>query len=84
MEPASLIEPATELAHAAGRAILDVYGEEFEVERKADDTPLTRADLAAHRIIAGGLGDLKPALPLISEEGGLPPYSSSNHHKKRS
>ena len=36
---------------------------------KNDDSPLTQADLAAHRIIADGLLKLYPEIPLVSEEG---------------
>ncbi len=74
MNPVQLLEPVAELALAAGRAILEVYREDFDVDRKDDDTPLTRADLAAHRIITAGLGRLTPDLPQISEEGRLPPF----------
>ena len=40
----------------------------IEVSHKADDSPLTEADLAAHRCIAEGLLALQPVLPLLSEE----------------
>ena len=35
---------------------------------KPDGSPLTAADLDAHRVIAGGLADLDGSIPLISEE----------------
>lgn len=54
-------------ARAAGR-VLDVYHSVFEVARKADDSPLTEADLASHRTIAAGLGRLTPGVPILSEE----------------
>ena len=34
---------------AAGQAILEVYERDFEVQSKADESPLTEADLAAHK-----------------------------------
>jgi 3'(2'), 5'-bisphosphate nucleotidase len=44
------------VAREAGAAILQVYGDEdFGVQTKSDDSPLTRADLAAHNIIVEGL-----------------------------
>lgn len=62
------------LARRAGDAILDVYGTEFEVAEKADESPLTRADLASHHVIMDGLGIRDPHTPVISEEGGLPGF----------
>lgn len=52
----------------AGQAILEVYAEEFEVDYKEDDSPLTRADLASHCIIRDALAALTPDIPLLSEE----------------
>ncbi len=56
------------IAIRAGEAILRVYHQEFEVTAKEDQSPLTEADLAAHRIIRDSLAQLEPALPLLSEE----------------
>ncbi|MEQ8860659.1 MAG: 3'(2'),5'-bisphosphate nucleotidase CysQ [Pseudomonadales bacterium] len=57
-----------DLTRRAGDAILAVYRTDFDVETKDDQSPLTQADLAAHRIIVDGLGVLTPDIPLISEE----------------
>ena len=56
------------LARRAGAAILEVYAGSFAVQRKADDSPLTAADLASHRIIVAGLQELTPGIPVLSEE----------------
>jgi len=64
---------AMEAALAAGRAILEVYDSDFEVEHKADDSPLTLADRRAHEIIDSGLEGF--GLPMLSEEGRNIPYS---------
>ena len=69
-----LIEPIAALAVAAGSAILEVYATDFDVQNKADESPLTQADLAAHRCIVRGLAELTPDIPVISEEGGLPEF----------
>jgi 3'(2'), 5'-bisphosphate nucleotidase len=74
MQLEKLIEPAVAIATAAGAAILDVYGTEFDVEAKEDASPLTQADMASHRCIVRGLAELAPELPIVSEEGGLPPF----------
>lgn len=71
MELESLIEPIVALAEDAGRAILEVYSTDFEVQNKEDESPLTQADLASHRWIEAGLLSLTPDIPIISEESGL-------------
>lgn len=64
----TLREDVIALAHEAAAAILAVYGEDFDVERKTDASPLTQADLASHRCIADGLSRLTPDIPVLSEE----------------
>jgi 3'(2'), 5'-bisphosphate nucleotidase len=56
------------LAREAGEAIMRVYGGDFAVEHKDDNSPLTAADLAAHRVIVAGLQALAPQVPVLSEE----------------
>ncbi len=56
------------IAQDAGAAIMEIYGTDFAVEHKDDASPLTQADLAAHRIIVAGLGELTPDIPILSEE----------------
>ncbi|HVF36189.1 MAG TPA: 3'(2'),5'-bisphosphate nucleotidase CysQ [Candidatus Saccharimonadia bacterium] len=60
--------PVIELARRAGAAIMAVYASDFAVEHKEDRSPLTQADLAAHRVIGAGLDALTPQLPVLSEE----------------
>jgi 3'(2'), 5'-bisphosphate nucleotidase len=64
-----LIKVMCAVAREAGAAILQVYGDEdFGVQTKSDDSPLTRADLAAHNIIVEGLQKRAPGIPVLSEE----------------
>jgi 3'(2'), 5'-bisphosphate nucleotidase len=64
---------AVQAALKAGKAIMEVYGKaDFEVERKADDSPLTLADRRAHEIITRALK--RTGLPVLSEEGREIPY----------
>lgn len=66
-------EAVVALARRAGEAILEVYARDFAVQAKDDDSPLTQADLASHRIIVEGLQALAPEIPVLSEEGaGIP------------
>jgi 3'(2'), 5'-bisphosphate nucleotidase len=66
-----LIAPLLALARAAGDAILSIYNapERAAVTSKADSSPLTEADLAAHHLIVDGLRALTPDVPVVSEEG---------------
>ncbi len=63
-----LREGVIAVANAAAAAILEVYGRDFDVSQKADDSPVTAADLAAHRCIVDGLARLTPDIPVLSEE----------------
>ena len=67
-ELAELARGCCALARTAGAAIMQVYAGEFAVERKDDNSPLTAADLAAHRAIVDGLTLLTPQIPVLSEE----------------
>lgn len=74
MQLTEMIEPVVEIAKAAGDRILAVYATDFDVHSKDDESPLTQADLAAHREIVAGLSSLAPDIPVISEEDGLPAF----------
>ena len=76
------IQDIISLSEAAGAKILEIYADEtrFEVvDFKADDSPLTMADKAAHEVIAAGLAQLTPDVPVLSEEGKAIPYDTRRH-----
>jgi len=57
------------LALEAGDVIMEFYdSKEFEVRAKSDDSPVTAADEAADALIAAGLRDAFPDVPLVTEE----------------
>lgn len=62
------------LVRRAGDAVLEIYNRsDYTVIEKADETPLTEADLAANEIIMHGLPKLTSThIPIISEEAKLP------------
>ena len=64
----SLRDGVIAIARAAAAEILKVYDGEFAVQHKDDASPLTAADLAAHRCISEGLRALTPDIPVLSEE----------------
>lgn len=65
---AELVAEVEAIARDAGAAIMAIYGRDFSVEEKADKSPLTEADAAAHQLIADRLAALPLPLPLLSEE----------------
>jgi 3'(2'), 5'-bisphosphate nucleotidase len=69
------IDELLKIAREAGQAILEVYeGDDFGVEQKGDNSPLTIADKKANDIICDGLVKLFPNIPIISEENKEVPY----------
>lgn len=70
------LDRLVDLARRAGDAILDIYGTDFSVMHKGDDSPLTQADLGSHRIIRDGLAQDYPDIPLLSEESAEFPYAT--------
>ncbi len=77
-----MTEQIIAIAREAGSKILDYYQEEIPVEYKSDDSPLTKADLAAHHYIVNRLKEIGPGIPVISEESGIPDYEIRQHWKK--
>jgi len=65
-----MIDTLQHIAEAAGREIMHFYGQPLTVDAKADDSPLTQADLASHRYITGALQQHFPDIPVVSEEDG--------------
>lgn len=64
-----MMQSVVALAQQAGVAIMDIYrSADMGVRFKADASPLTQADLLAHALLARGLAELTPDVPVISEE----------------
>jgi 3'(2'), 5'-bisphosphate nucleotidase len=64
------LNQVTHIAEEAGRAILDIYQrDDFDIQTKSDQSPLTKADLASHQIIVETLNKLTPEIAILSEEG---------------
>lgn len=63
-----MLEQIRQIAIAAGVEAMRFYGQPFTVDYKADDSPLTAADQAAHRLICQRLRALTPGIPILSEE----------------
>ncbi|MGI9287613.1 MAG: 3'(2'),5'-bisphosphate nucleotidase CysQ [Pseudomonadales bacterium] len=74
MDYARLDDQLIPLVRQAGQALLHYYADAaaLDVQTKANHTPLTAADLAAHDIVVNGLRQLYPDIPVLSEEDAAP------------
>jgi 3'(2'), 5'-bisphosphate nucleotidase len=75
----SELKTVVAIARQAGEKIMAIYDrvsdqDDLTIQSKADHSPLTEADLAAHHCIIEGLKSLDPHTPVISEESALPDY----------
>jgi 3'(2'), 5'-bisphosphate nucleotidase len=77
-----LINDIIALAVEAGKAILEIYNTDFDVEKKDDNSPLTKADMAAHHTIVDGLSRLTPELPILSEESATIPFQERDRWQR--
>ena len=78
---AGYLKTAITAALEAGKAILDIYhSDDFGVELKDDQSPLTKADIAAHNVIMSHLKATN--IPVLSEEGQSIPYSERKDWKQ--
>lgn len=68
MDIKALSTPVSELSRKAGAAVMEIYQKDFAIYDKSDSSPLTEADLAAHKILVEGLKALTPDIPVLSEE----------------
>ncbi len=71
-----LLQVAIQASIEAGSEIMRIYNDpaqDFGIERKADNSPLTLADKAAHHCIMSFLD--KTEIPVLSEEGAHDTYS---------
>ncbi|MDX1756678.1 MAG: 3'(2'),5'-bisphosphate nucleotidase CysQ [Marinobacter sp.] len=75
MEYQSLLQDVIRIADQASQKVMDIYRSDFKVEYKADESPITAADLASHRVIVEGLRNLSHDIPILSEEAASAPWS---------
>lgn len=72
VDRAKLLDQLLPLVRAAGDAVMAFYQEgEPQVAYKADASPVTEADLAAHLVLATGLAPLLNDCPVVSEEDAV-------------
>jgi len=74
------IQDIVKIAKDAGTAIMKIYNQDFSVEYKTDNSPLTIADQKSNEIIVSALNQLpvnsllNQSIPILSEEGKRTPY----------
>ena len=61
----------------ASKKILEIYNHSFDVKKKLDDSPLTKADLESNDIICKSLEKEFPNIPVISEENRIRDYKEA-------
>ena len=79
--PKLLIE-IDNIARKAGLEILEIYKTDFSVANKEDNSPLTAADTAAHKVICQSLSQLTPNIPVLSEESSHIDFSERKKWKQ--
>ncbi len=67
-DPAALLAEIEKAALQAGKVILEIYDTDFDVDQKADDSPVTEADVKAEAVILKALQALTPDIPIVAEE----------------
>lgn len=79
----SVLPELLSVAIEAGKEILSFYDDTIEVSSKEDDSPITKADLAANRVICSALAELAVpgygVIPVLSEENSIVPYEERKH-----
>ncbi|MEM0911942.1 MAG: inositol monophosphatase family protein, partial [Pseudomonadota bacterium] len=62
-----LVQQVVNITQEAGKRIMEIYQQDFDISEKSDSSPLTEADLAAHNHIVDSLSKVSD-LPILSEE----------------
>lgn len=79
-EAERLLPALLSAAQQAGQAIMDIYASgQHGVQLKEDHSPVTAADLAAHKVLVAALAGLLPDCPVVSEED-----TNSQRYRQRS
>ncbi|CAB1274708.1 3'(2'),5'-bisphosphate nucleotidase CysQ [Candidatus Nitrosacidococcus tergens] len=76
------IDSIIDISELAGEKILTIYRKGFTVAHKKDYSPLTEADLMAHKTIVQRLKSLFPDIPILSEESKKIPFSERSTWQK--
>lgn len=81
-EDKNLVDHVIKVARDAAETIMATYKTDFEVIEKADNSPVTEADLMANHIIIDGLTAYAPTIPTLSEESDPVPFGQRKSWKQ--
>lgn len=76
------LDQLVDLSRRAGIAILEWYDGDMGITQKADNSPLTKADLASHELITAELARLWPEIPVLSEESADIPWGTRRNWRQ--
>ncbi len=76
------LDRLVDISSRAGMTILKWYTGDMGITYKADDSPLTRADLASHELIMAELTRFWPDIPVLSEEHADIPWHTRRNWQK--
>lgn len=82
MHYSSILPEVIKVADEASEKVLKIYQTDFKVNYKADESPITAADMAAHDIILKGLRNISGEIPVLSEEGRDIPWEERKHWRR--
>jgi 3'(2'), 5'-bisphosphate nucleotidase len=82
MHSSSILPEVLKIADAASEKVMSIYMTDFKVDYKADESPITAADIASHNAIVEGLSNLSQDIPILSEEGAEIPWSERKHWQR--
>ncbi len=83
MDYSKILKDLLNISEEAGKAILDIYNSnDFGIEIKDDNSPLTLADKASNEIIEKNLNELFPDIPILSEEGKEIPFEARRNWQR--
>lgn len=75
----SVLPDVLRIADDASAKVMAIYNSDFKVELKSDESPITAADVASHRLIVEGLRCLSHDIPILSEEGSEVSWDERRH-----
>lgn len=80
----SVVSLVKHLVEKVGRKIAQHYENQADmlVRTKADDSPVTQADIEAHEALVEGLNKISPDVPVLSEEGEHPDFKDRKKWKR--
>jgi len=76
LEIQPLLTQLVDISRRAGLEIMQWYQGDMGITKKSDDSPLTKADLASHKLIDAELTKNWPDIPVLSEESADIPWST--------